>query len=105
MFPPAVAHSSQSRYTPVRIEFVLSPVNGHRRDSIFVRPDYAELVVLQGRARWASDGTRRIIEIAMRPRGDFREWRKTVSGTSETGYVHTMQLVPLGRPRGKRSHS
>lgn len=80
-------------------------VDGKRPPSTYIPRMRAEVMVAKGICTWANSAMRAVYERCTRPRGDFREWRKTVSGTRETGYVHTMQLVPLGRPRGKRSHS
>ena len=72
----------------------------------YVSSDKAAMMVAAGRAVSAGDGTRRIFERNVRPRGESRYWRK-VTNRSKNGAAlfSTMQLVPgvsQGRNTGAR---
>lgn len=51
-------------------------------------------MVVRGLAKWATDGTRRIFEVSVKPRGTGRYWRK-VTNRSKSGAAlySTMQFV------------
>lgn len=79
--------------------------DGKRGASVSISRVRAEILVARGQAVW--DGLNRILERYMRPRGQQLEWRKTTCydpGTRSS--MPTMQLVPAGKPRGRRvSHA